>query len=175
MPWTGHFVNSSVEEKVSFLSEYLKLWEISENKESEQAFYDTLKYIVGGICLKSEYGYVSKKAKEILKKNYKVETPLPNKKYEGLTNEHIIPCKVIADFLMKKLRSNPKELTEEYLTKVVNTINGIALITKEENKALNKAKVRTSLSPNKDVAFEDILNKKVDVKGRYSYAGIELC
>ena len=57
MAWTGHFVDTSYRERAEFLYNFLQMWDICPTN-TETAFFDTLKFIVGGIMLRKNPRYI---------------------------------------------------------------------------------------------------------------------
>ena len=65
MAWTGHFVETNYEERAEFLYHFLKMYEIC-TKDTEKAFSDTLKFLLGGMMLRKEPRYISEGVQAIL-------------------------------------------------------------------------------------------------------------
>ena len=154
MAWTGHFVETNYEERAEFLYHFLKMHEIC-TKEMEKAFSDTLKFLLGGMMLRKEPRYISEGVQA--SENYS-------------TDEHTIPCKVLTDYLMGKIKDGNTFPTKEFLSDFIEKLSGIGKITKAENDKLSKIGLKQKL-PEK-IMLEDIITGSVDHAIRYEKAGI---
>lgn len=154
MAWTGHFVETNYEERAEFLYQFLKMHEIC-TKEMEKAFSDTLKFILGGMMIRKKPRYVSEGVQ--ISEN-------------DSTDEHTIPCKVLTDYLMEKIKDGNTFPTKEFLSDFIEKLSGIGKITKAENDKLSKIGLKQKL-PEK-IMLEDIITGSVDHAVRYEKAGI---
>ena len=154
MAWTGHFVETNYEERAEFLYHFLKMYEIC-TKDTEKAFSDTLKFLLGGMMLRKEPRYISEGVQA--SENYS-------------TDEHTIPCKVLTDYLMGKIKDGNTFPTKEFLSEFIEKLSGIGKITKAENDKLSKIGLKQKL-PEK-IMLEDIITGSVDHAIRYEKAGI---
>ena len=143
MAWTGHFVETNYEERAEFLYQFLKMHEIC-TKDTEKAFSDTLKFLLGGMMLRKEPRYISEGVQA--SENYS-------------TDEHTIPCKVLTDYLMGKI-----------LSEFIEKLSGIGKITKAENNKLSRIGLKQKL-PGK-ITLDDIITGSVNHAVRYEKAGI---
>ena len=183
MAWTKHFRGVDYKKRAEYLHNYLRQLpdELGQNKSKKSltpfahGYKDVLSFIVGSLCVRSEYRYISNGARELLKKN-NIEDPVydhvyykqSHKEYKGLTHEHTIPTSVIAEYLATLDKA---QLTVEYLTDFIEKVSGIALITTEENKELNK-KMKDKLPSG--TTLDAILQGKKPHSTRYDAAGIKM-
>ena len=176
MAWTGNFKNASYEERAKFLLSYLKMRPkpFDKKKPLSKGYKSVLAYIVGSLCVRKEHRYISKDAKAQLKgisnPNYNyIYNKKAHPEYKELTNEHTIPVCVIVDYL---LDTNNDSWTEESLADFLEKVSGVAIVTMDENKKLNKAKLRYKLPAG--TTLDDILNGKAKHTIRYDEVKIEL-
>ena len=174
--WIGSFKYVSYEERAKFLLSYLKMRPEPFDKKDplSKGYKGVLAFIMSSLCVRSEYRYISDGAKEQLK-----GTPNPNynyiykksahKDYKELTSEHPIPVSVIVDYL---LDTNNDDWTEERLADFLEKVSGIAVVTMDENKKLNKAGLQRKL-PN-GTTLDDIVNGKAEHTIRYKVAGVSV-
>ena len=183
MAWTKHFRGVDYKKRAEYLHNYLRQLpdELGQNKSKKSltpfahGYKDVLSFIVGSLCVRSEYRYISNGARELLKKN-NIEDPVydhvyykqSHKEYKGLTHEHTIPTSVIVEYLATLDKA---QLTVEYLTDFIEKVSGIALITTEENKELNK-KMKDKLPSG--TTLDAILQGKKPHSARYDAAGIKM-
>lgn len=156
MAWTGHFVDTSYRERAEFLYNFLQLWDICSTN-TETAFFDTLKFIVGGIMLRKNPRYISENAEN---------------ESENCTNEHTVPCKVLADYLIEKLKDDRDSLTKDFLEDFIEKFSGLGKITNSENENLNNKGLKQKLPEN--ITVDDILKGRISHSIRYEKAGIKI-
>ena len=176
MSWTGNFKYASYEERAKLLLAYLRLRPnpFDKNDSLSKGYKDVLAFIVGSLCVRSDYRYISDGTKERLK-----DSPNPNynhvydkkahPEYENLTSEHTIPVSVIVDYL---LDTNNDSWTEERLADFLEKVSGIALVTNEEDKRLNDAGLQRKLPAG--TTLDDIVNGKAEHTIRYKVAGVSV-
>lgn len=171
MSWTPKFEGVDYERRDKFLLSYLKQ-RPSKDDPAYPVYKDVLAFIAGSVCMRDEYRYVSEGAKAQLAK-YNISHPSYKDKYagkeayKGLRTEHTIPVKVIVEYLESL---SEEELTADTLKDFAEKVSGLALITEEEDKELNNARVRDCL-PN-GTTLADILSGKAEHSIRYEKAGI---
>ena len=174
--WTESFKYASYEERAKFLLSYLKMRPkpFDKKKPLSRGYKSVLAFIVASLCLRSKFRYISDGAKAQLKgisnPNYNY---MYNKKahpeYKKLTSEHPIPVSVIVDYL---LDPNNDGWTEKSLADFLEKVSGIAVVTKNENKQLNNADLRSKLPAGTTLA--DIVNGKAKHTIRYKVAGFSV-
>lgn len=174
--WTGSFKHADYEERAKYLLSYLKMRPEPFDKKDpiSRGYKSVLSFIVKSLCVCSKYRYISEGTNEQLK-----DIPNPNynhvygkkahQEYKELINDHTIPGCVIVDYL---LDTNNNDWTEKSLADFLEKVSGIALITDDEDKRLNKAKLRSKL-PN-GTTLADILNDETKHTIRYKVAGFSV-
>lgn len=180
MSWTKNFRGVDYKKRAEYLLNYLKQRpnELSQKNITDpftHGYKDVLSFIVGSLCVRSEYRYISEGARDHLKKEgikVPVYEHMYNKgshpEYKGLTHEHTIPTSVIVDYLASL---NKAQLTVDYLEDFIEKVSGIALITTDENKKLNKNWMNKLPS---GITLDDILQGKAPHSARYDAAGIKM-
>ena len=194
MPWTENFRGVDYKKRAEYLLNYLRQLpdELGQKKSKKlltpfaHGYKDVLSFIVGSLCVRSEYRYISKCAQEQfentkkrLKKEKTFKKNIDDKPvynhvyskgrypvYKGLTHEHTIPTRVIVEHLATL---DKKKLEVGYLADFIEKVSGIALITTDENKKLNK--IMKDKLPS-DTTLDDILQGKKPHSARYEEAGI---
>ncbi|MDE6773737.1 MAG: hypothetical protein K2J14_03840 [Treponemataceae bacterium] len=181
MAWTSKFAGVDYKKRAEYLHNYLTqrpdgLAQRSPVDPFARGYKDVLSFIVASLCVRSEYRYISEGAKDHLKK-HGIAVPVYEHMYhkgkhpecEGLTHEHTIPTSVIVEHLA----SLDKELlTVEYLTDFIEKVSGLALITDEEDDALNDNGLRNKLPSG--TTLDAILQGKKPHSARYDAAGIKM-
>lgn len=176
MSWTPLFRGVDYGKRAELLLAYLKQKpeQFDKNDPFSKGYKNILAYIVASLCVRTEYRYISDGAQKQLKgipsPNYNyVYNKNGHPEYKGLTNEHTIPVSVIVDHL---LDPNNGGWTAESLTDFLKKVSGIALITTDENKRINKAGLRNKLPDGTTLA--DILSGKTEHSIRYEAAKIDM-
>ncbi|MDE5614117.1 MAG: hypothetical protein K2I74_05655 [Treponemataceae bacterium] len=176
MAWTSKFAGVDYKKRAEYLHNYLTqrpdgLAQRSPEDPFARGYKDVLSFIVASLCMRSEYRYISEGAREYLKKNG-IDKPVYSHvytKYEDLTNEHTIPVSVIIEHLASLDKA---QLTVKYLTDFIEKISGLALITNEEDDALNDNGLRNKLPSG--TTLDAILQGKKPHSARYDAAGIKM-
>lgn len=186
MAWTEHFRGVDYKKRDEFLLNYLKQ-RPPKSSQAYPTYKAVLSFIVGSLCVRSEYRYISKCAqeqfentKEQLKKKKTFKKNIDDKPvynhvynkgrypvYKRLTHEHTIPVKVIVDYLESL---SYDELTDGRLENFAEKVSGLALVTTADNDKLNAAKLKANLP--KGITLDAILQGKKPHSARYEEAGI---
>lgn len=169
MAWTEKFKGVDYKERAELLLPYLRQ-RCSRHEPTYPAYMDVLRFIAGGLSVRSEYRYVSQQAKEILIAHGAWRTPIPYSPTlpdKNLTKEHTIPVNVIVEHLASL---SDDKLTTDYLADFIEKVSGLALITKDEDKLINNFSLRSTLPS--DTVIDNILNGSVPHYVRYEKAGI---
>ncbi|MDE5614129.1 MAG: hypothetical protein K2I74_05715 [Treponemataceae bacterium] len=174
MPWTPKFAGVDYKKRDDFLLSYLKQ-RPPKNDPAYPAYKVVLAFIVGSVCVRNEYRYVSADAGARLgthrasyKEKYSSNKEL-KKLYKDMFTEHPIPVKVIVDYLESL---SDDELTDGRLENFAEKVSGLALVTKADNEKLNDAKLKESLP--KGVTLAKILSGEKPHIARYIEAEVEI-
>ena len=186
MAWTKHFRGVDYKTRAEYLHNYLTqqpngLGDLGQKKSKKlltpfaHGYKDVLSFIVGSLCVRSEYRYISKGARDHLKKEG-IKVPVyehmynkkAHKEYKGLTHEHTIPTSVIVEYLVSL---DKKKLEVGYLKDFIEKASGIALITTEENTKLNRT-MKDKLPSG--ITLDAILQDENLHPARYDTAGIKM-
>ena len=176
MGWAESVMGVGFKTRGKLLFDFLQMK--PEDKKCDKFYKDVAKFIISSFAVRSEYRYVSEGVHELLESWGEKNVPEYKRKYtverykKNFTNEHTIPTSVIVDYIKNLAENDSKKLTAEFLSDLLKKVSGMALITKDEDKLLNKAHLQRKLPDG--VSLDDILSGKKPHYIRYKVAGIKL-
>lgn len=145
------FNDLSIKKRAGLLCNFLKL-KPENSDDSFKGYKQVLSFMVGGMLILSKPRYAS-------------DTVILGTEKKRI-NEHTIPISIVVNYLLTLEKS---KITNEYISKVLNKLCGIALLSKSEDELLNK-NLKTTLPPG--IRIEDIIEGSVSHSCRYDYVGI---
>lgn len=176
MAWTESVMEVGFKTRGKLLFDFLQMK--PEDKKCDKFYKDVAKFIISSFAVRSEYRYVSEGVHELLESWGEKNVPEYKRKYtdkrfkENFIHDHTIPTSAVVDYLQNLIENESEKLTADFLENFFKKVSGIALITKDEDKILNKAHLQRKLPDG--VSLDDILSGKKPHYIRYKEAGIKL-